>query len=175
MTSQQCHWFGEPQPGEVLVGIVRGNDLLSRLIKLFSHGIGTHAMFIRGDGNIVENFYPRVRVRGWNEGERRQTEEYRIAGSTPADWLALEHWFARELRRPPTYSIRDLFRFAANKPPLPGQRGFCSMFVLEGIRECLPAGKQPLVRLEYQDYASPAMLRMSPLLIRRRKSAFRLS
>jgi len=39
----------------------------------------------------------------------------------------------------------------------------------------LPAGKQPLVRLEYQDYASPAMLRMSPLLIRRRKSAFRLS
>jgi hypothetical protein len=38
--------------------------------------------------------------------------------------------------------------------------------VLRGLRLNLPAAKQPLVRLQYQDFASPRDLRISPLLIR---------
>lgn len=174
-TPEQVHWFDEPEPGEVLIGIWRGHDVLSPAIKLFSHGIGTHAAFIApGVGGVTwvtENFWPRVRQRPLYPSERRQVEEYRIAGSTPGDWLLLRRWLAHEAKHPSRYSILDLFRYAINLPPLPGRRGFCSMFVMQGLRECLPPCKQPLVRLEYRDYASPAMLRTSPLLIRRKSNS----
>lgn len=171
MTTEQVHFFDQPQPGEVLIGIwAKGHDPLDSAIKLLTRGRGTHAAFIRASGNIIENFYPRVHERGWNPGERATVEEYRIAGSTPADWAALEKWFAHQLKNPPPYSVADLFRYAVNLPPRPGAACFCSMWVLRGIRLTLSACKQPLVRLEYPDYAPPTALRSSPLLIKRRKA-----
>lgn len=172
MKSRDPHFFhGPPHDGEVLVAIwARGHDPLDSLIKLFTHGRGTHAAFIRGNGNIIENFVPRVRERGWNKGERRKVELYRIAGSTPWDWQRLEEWFDSQLKNPPAYSILDLFRYALNLPPRPDAACFCSAWVLRGIRLNLPACKQPLVRLPYQDWASPRDLRISPLLIRNQKS-----
>ncbi|MEN6533330.1 MAG: hypothetical protein ABFD89_06685 [Bryobacteraceae bacterium] len=164
------HFFDRPYPGEVLVAIwARGHDPLDSAIKFLTHGRGTHAAFIRASGNVIENFYPRVHERGWNPGERAGVEEYRLAGSTPEDWAALERWFADQLRNPPPYSIPDLLRYAVNLPPRHGAACFCSMWVLRGIRLNLPACKQPLARLDYPDFASPRDLRLSPLLIKRRK------
>jgi len=44
-------------------------------IKFLTRGRGTHAAFVRGNGNIIENFYPHVRERGWSPGERSKVEE----------------------------------------------------------------------------------------------------
>jgi hypothetical protein len=171
MTTAQVHYFDRPQADEVLIGIwTHGHDALDSLIKLCTHGRGTHAAFIRGNGNVIENFYPRVRERGWHAGERRTVEEYRIAGSTPEDWLALENWFDGQLKNPPPYSVEDLLRYAVNLPPRPGASCFCSGWVLRGVRLNLSSCKQPLARLDYPDYASPRDLRISPLLVRKRKS-----
>ena len=170
MTASQIHFFDAPHEGEVLIAIwARGHDRLDSLIKLFTHGRGTHAAFIRGNGRIVENFYPRVHERTFRPGEREEVEEYRLAGTTPDDWAALEDWFEKQLANPPTYSIADLFRYSVNLPPVPGATCFCSMWVLRGCRLNLAACKQPLARLDYPDYGSPRDLRISPLLIRRRK------
>jgi len=164
------HHFHDPYPDEVLIGIwARGHDPLDSAIKLFQHGRGTHAGFIRGNGMIVENFLPCVRERQWQPGERATVEEYRIAGSTPDDWWQLERWFDEQLRNPPPYSVLDLFRYAITLPPRPGASCFCSMWVLRGLRLNLSPCKQPLARLEYPDWASPRDLRISPLLIKRRK------
>jgi len=166
----QVHYFRQPQPNEVLVAIwTKGHDPMDSAIKFLTRGRGTHAAFIRASGNIIENFYPRVRERGWNPGERSKVEEYRIAGSTPDDWNALEMWFDEQLRNPPPYSIADLFRYAINLPPRAGAACFCSGWVLRGIRLNLSPCKQPLARLPYPDWASPRDLRISPLLIRREK------
>lgn len=167
----EAHYFDRPYPGEVLVAVwTQAHDPLDSFIKFFTHGRGTHAAFIRASGNVIENFYPRVRERGWLPGERANVEEYRLAGSTPEDWAALENWFAYELRYPAPYSVADLARYAVNLPPRPGATCFCSMWVLRGIRLKLSPCKQPLARLQYPDYASPRDLRLSPLLILRRKS-----
>lgn len=172
MTVSQVHYFDAPRAGEILVGIwTSGHDALDSAIKLFTHGRGTHAAFIRGNGNVIENFYPRVRERGWNAGERDGVEEYRMAGSTPDDWAALETWFDDQLKNPPPYSEADLVRYAFNLPPRAGASCFCSMWVLRGIRLNLSPVKQPLARLAYPDYASPRDLRISPLLIQRRKKS----
>ena len=173
MTDIDCHYFRDPRPGEVLVGLkIGGHDPLDSAIKFLTRGEAVHAFFIRGNDFIVENFYPHIHQRFWSPCERQECAEYRIAGSTPEDWGRLEHWFDLELRRVPPlqYSIVDLFRYAVHKPPLPGLRGFCSMFVLDGIRECCPPCKQPLARLQYRDYAPPESLRTSPLLIQRIKT-----
>ena len=131
MTTAQCHYFTEPQPGEVLVAIwPKGHDDLASAIRGITHGRGVHAAFVRASGNIIENFYPRVRERGWNPGERGLVELYRMAGSTPDDWARLESWFSEQLSNPPPYSIGDLFRYAFNMKPKPGPACFCSMFVL---------------------------------------------
>ena len=176
MTASECHYFDHPQRGEVLIGIwARGHDPMDAAIKFLTHGRGTHAAFIRGNGNIIENFYPRVRERGWNPGERATVEEYRLAGTTSEDWAALETWFDEQLKNPPPYSIQDLFRYAVNLPPVPGATCFCSMWVLRGIRLKLSPCKQPLARLEYPDYGDPHELRISPLLIRRRKPKIKLA
>ena len=168
--SLHVHWFDRPAPNEVLVGIwTHGHDAMDSAIKFLTRGRGTHAAFIRGNGNIIENFYPRVRERGWNPGERSKVEEYRIAGSTPDDWSSLETWFNEQLRHPPAYDILDLFRFALNMKPDKDAACFCSAWVLRGIRLNLCPCKQPLARLEYPDWASPRDLRMSPLLHRRNK------
>ena len=164
------HHFDEPHLDEVLVAIwSKGHDWMDSSIKFLTRGNGTHAAFIRGNGNIIENFYPHVRERGWNPGEREQVEEYRMSGSTPDDWWNLERWFDDQLRHPPKYSVIDLLRYAVNLPPLPGATCFCSMWVLRGIRINLSPCKQPLARLAYPDWASPRDLRISPLLHLRNK------
>jgi len=161
-----CHTFSNPAKGEVLIGIdVRGATPLSKAIRFFQRADGTHAKFVRGNGKVIENFWPHVRERNWAPGEREKTQLFRIAGSTPEDWAKLEAWFDVQLRHPPSYSVRDLFRFAVNLPPKSGRTCFCSMWVLRGIRLNLSPCKQPLVRLEYQDYGSPSQIRTSPLAI----------
>jgi hypothetical protein len=174
MTVREVHYFDQPYPGEVLVGLwTHGHDILDGAIRFLTHGEATHAAFIRGNGRVIESFYPHVRERDWQPGERRLVEEYRLAGSTPDDWAALEEWFDGQLAKPPPYSIQDLFRYELNLPPRAGAACFCSMWVLRGIRLNLPACKQPLARLKYPDWASPRDLRISPLLIRRVKSGER--
>jgi hypothetical protein len=166
----EAHTFDFPWPGEVLIAIwARGHDPMDSVIKWLTRGKGTHAAFIRGNGRVVENFYPRVRERVWQPGERARVEEYRLVGSTPQEWAMLEGWFEAQLRHPPRYSIVDLFRYAVNLPPRPGAACFCSMWVLRGLRVNLAVDRQPLARLAYLDYASPRDLRLSPLLWRRRK------
>ena len=170
MTTAQVHWFDQRHLGEPLVAIwPRAHDPLDGAIKFLTHGRGTHAAFLRGDGKtIAENFYPEVRERAFRPGERGRVELYRMAGSTPEDWSRLELWIERELMHPVPYSVADLLRYAVNLPPRSGGGCFCSMWVLRGIRTSLPACKQPLARLPYPDWASPRDLRMSPLLIRQR-------
>ena len=152
-------------PGEVLIGIwVKGHDPLDSTIKFLTRGDGTHAGFRRGNGKIVENFYPRVHERDLNPGE--QVDWFRIKGATTADFAKLEKWFDDQLKNPVAYSILDLFRYAVNLPPVEGGSCFCSMFVLRGCRLCLPPQCQPLVRLEYKDFAAPTQLYTSPILIK---------
>jgi hypothetical protein len=166
----EVHHFDIARPDEVFVAIwAKSHDPMDGAIKFLTRGRGTHAAFIRGNGNVIENFYPHVREREFKPGERDNVEEYRIAGSTPDDWWNLERWFDDQLRNPPPYSILDLFRYAVNLPPKPGASCFCSMWVLRGIRLNLSPCKQPLARLAYPDYASPRDLRISPLLIKRKK------
>ena len=151
-------------PGHVLIGIwVKGHDPLDSTIKFLTRGNGTHAGFRRGNGKIVENFFPRVHERDLNPGE--VVSWFRIKGATEADYVKLEAWFDEELKNPPSYSIRDLFRYAVNLPPVEGRSCFCSMWVLRGIRLNLGPDLQPLVRLEYNDYAPPTSLYTSPILI----------
>ena len=76
MTTGQVHYFSQPQPNEVLVAIwTKGHDPMDSAIKFLTRGRGTHAAFVRGNGNIIENFYPHVRERGWSPGERSKVEE----------------------------------------------------------------------------------------------------
>ena len=167
---QHQHSFLVPDRNEVLIAIwSKGHDWMDSSIKLLTRGQGTHAAFIRGNGNIIENFYPRVRERGWNPGERATVEEYRIAGSGPEDWEKLEEWFDDQLKHPPAYNIWDLVRYAFDCPPAPGASCFCSGWVLRGCRLNVRAHLQPLVRLEYLDWAAPRDLRISPALHLRRK------
>lgn len=162
--------FDAPEPGEPLIIIwPTAHDPLDAAIKFLTHGKGTHAAFRRASGNIIESFWPRVRERGWRQGERRKVELYRIDGTGPAEWSALERWFDCELQFPAPYSIRDLFRYALGKPPLRGRSCFCSQWVLRGLSSCLAPEKMPLTRLEWPCWASPRDLRISPRLIAQRK------
>jgi hypothetical protein len=151
---------------EVFIAIwAKGHDWMDASIKFLTHGSGTHAAFVRGNGRIAENFWPHVRERDWKAGERDTVEIYRIAGTTPDDWAAIENWIDGELKRPSRYSIEDLIRYALNLPPDPGSSSFCSMWILRCLRLNLAPDLQPLVRLSYPDYASPRDLRISPRLI----------
>lgn len=150
---------------EVLIAIwPYAHDPLDAAIKALTRGYGTHAAFVRGNGRIVENFWPQVHERGWKEGERNKVELYRIGGANEKDWEKLEKWFDEELSNPVPYSWRDLLRFAFDMPPVSGKQCFCSQWVLRGLRMNLAPGKQPLVRLQYEDFASPRDLRISPCL-----------
>jgi hypothetical protein len=150
---------------QVRVAIWIGNhDVMGRAIRFLTHGTGTHAAFVRSNGRIVENFYPHVRERDFNPGELEQVEIYTIDGLTAQESKRLESWLDDQITHPEAYSIRDLFRYALNWPPLKGNRCFCSMFVLKGIRLNVAHRKQPLARLPYEDYASPRDLRLSPRL-----------
>ena len=140
------------------------HDIMGKAIRFLTHGTGTHAAFVRSNGRIVENFYPHVRERNWKPHETNQVEIYEIEGLTRSESNKLEEWLDKQLANPPSYSIRDLFRYAINWPPIRGNRCFCSMFVLRGIRLCVAPERQPLVRLAYEDYASPRDLRLSPRL-----------
>ena len=152
--------------GEPYIAIwAKGHDWMDSAIKFLTHGSGTHAAFVRGNGRIAENFWPHVRERDWNPGEQSAVEIYRIAGTTPDDWAMIESWIDGELKRPSRYSIPDLVRYALNLPPDPGSSSFCSMWVLRGLRMSLAPNLQPLVRLAFPDYASPRDLRISPRLI----------
>lgn len=153
--------------GEVFVAIwpTHAHDPMDAAIKFLTRAQGTHASFVRGNGMIVENFFPRVRQRNWNPREQDAVEIYRIQDTTPSDWRELEQWFDTELANPPPYSILDLLRYAFDLPPVKGPGCFCSQWVLRGIRECLADFQQPLRRLEYQDFAPPSQLRSSPRLI----------
>ena len=152
--------------GDVLIGLWKvAHNPLDAAIKVLTHGKVGHAGFIRGNGKIVENFYPHVHERDFENGERERVKLFRIDGQTPADNARLERWIDYELNFPPPYSIVDLFRYAANLPPKQGQGCFCSQWVLRGLRCCVAQHKQPLARLEYQDFASPRDLLVSPRLI----------
>jgi hypothetical protein len=144
---------------------INDHDIMGKAIRFLTHGTGTHAAFIRENGRIIENFYPNVRERVWKPGEQKHAEIYELEGLTTAESKKLEAWFEEQLAKPPSYSIRDLFRYALNWPPIRGNRCFCSMWVLRGLRLCVDKKKQPLTRLAYQDYASPRDLRISPLMI----------
>lgn len=151
---------------EVFIAIwPKGHDPMAFAIRTLTRGYGSHAAFVRGNGKIAENFYPHVRERDWQTGERNKVEVYRIKAITAAECATLEKWISKQLKRPPKYSILDLLRYAINLPPKRGSECFCSQWVLRGLRECLPENKQPLARLEYQDFASPRDMRLSPLLI----------
>jgi hypothetical protein len=150
---------------KVRIGIwINDHDIMGKAIRFLTHGLGTHAAFIRHDDTIVENFYPHVRLRAFKPKERKFVEVYELDGLTQAESDKLERWLDDQLDHPVSYSIRDLFRYALNWPPIQGNRCFCSMFVLRGLRENVSYRKQPLVRLPYEDYASPRDLRLSPLL-----------
>lgn len=142
------------------------HDPMDAAIKFLTRGKGTHAAFVRPNGKIAENFFPHVRERDWLPGEIKRVELYQIADMTPEEGKRLDDWIAHQLNKPPSYSIRDLFRYALNLPPMPGRSCFCSQWVLRGVRINLPINKQPLVRLEYLDFASPRDLRISPRLIK---------
>ena len=144
----------------------KSHDPLDAAIKFCTRGYGTHAAFVRGNGKIIENFWPHVRERNWKPHEGKIVELYKLDGMTDADAGRLERWFNDELCSPSAYSVRDLFRYAFDMPPLPGRRCFCSQWVLRGLRINLHGDKQPLLRLEYPDWASPRDLRISPRLIR---------
>lgn len=139
---------------------ISDHDPIGRAIRFLTHGTGTHAAFVR-NGKIVENFYPHVRERAFKPGELGQVEIYEIDNSTPARLLALSDWLDKQLAKPKSYSILDLFRYAVNWPPLRGNRGFCSMFVLEGVLNCVCT---ILCRLPYKYYGSPRDIRISPYL-----------
>lgn len=138
---------------------------MSWQIRFITKGIGTHAAFVRPSGLIAENFLPGVRERSFRYGERKNVELYRIKGTDETDWYNLDKWLSRELLNPPEYSVIDLFRYAINLPPVRGTSCFCSQWVLRGLRENLSPDKMPLVRLEYQDFASPRDLRISNSLL----------
>ena len=142
------------------------HDPLDAAIKFLTRGQGTHAGFVRCNRRIIENFWPHVRERDFAPGELKRVELYRLAWMAPLDVLRLERWFDEQLRHPPSYSVRDLFRYALDLPPVPGRSCFCSQWVLRGLRVNLPAILQPLVRLQYPDFAPPCALRQSPRLIR---------
>ena len=184
--------FGGHQSAEILVAIwPYAHDPLDAAIKCLTRGYGTHAAFVRGNGKIIESFWPCVRERNWKPHEGKRVELYRVDGTTPADWNRLERWFDAQLAKPvppkwlcivmqipivsrwfaaqasnyrTIYSVRDLFRFAFDLPPVSTGECFCSMWDLRALRINLADTKQPLVRLEYQDFASPRDLRISPML-----------
>ena len=142
------------------------HDPMDAAIKFLTHGQGTHAAFVRENGRILENFYPRVRERSFADGEEKTVEIYTIEGITPADSSRLERWFDLQLEHPASYSVRDLFRYALDMRPIKGRSCFCSQFVARGLRLNLSHEKQPLVRLQYEDFCSPRDLRISPRLRR---------
>ena len=47
----------------------KGHDWMDSAIKFLTHGSGTHAAFVRGNGRIAENFWPHVRERDWKPGD----------------------------------------------------------------------------------------------------------
>ena len=77
--------MSDHKPNEVLIAIwPTAHDPLDRLIRFFTRGKGTHAAFVRGNGKIVENFWPHVRERLWNPHEGHKVELYRLDGLTAA-------------------------------------------------------------------------------------------
>ena len=142
----------------------RNHDWMAYEIRFITKGYGSHAAFVRQNGKIAENFYPHVRERDWKPGERAQVEVYKIP-CTQAEVDRLESWLDLQIQHPPKYSVADLFRYAFNLPPAKGIGCFCSQWVLRGVRINLAPEHQPLVWLEYQDFAPPTQLRSSPALL----------
>ena len=67
--------------GTVLIGLSKcAHNPLDYCIKVLTHGTVGHALFVRSNGRIIENFYPHVHERDWMAGEREKTELYRIEG-----------------------------------------------------------------------------------------------
>ncbi|MGA2243801.1 MAG: hypothetical protein ABSH48_02285 [Verrucomicrobiota bacterium] len=141
------------------------HDCLDLAIKLFTHGRGSHAAFLRADGiTIHEAFYPRVRDRVAAPADRRLAEVYGLEGVSREEHLAFEYLFDANLRRHIEYSVGDLFRFACNRPSRDEHHTFCSRYVLHCLHAILPDSEMPLVRLPDRDWASPRDLRISPRL-----------
>lgn len=141
------------------------HDALDAAIKLFSHGLGTHAAFLRADEMIIhEAFYPQLRDRIVMPHDRRVAEVYEISGVTRQQHERFEKYFDYNLRRSVRYSIADLFRFALNRPNHNEHHTFCSRYIMHCLRMVLNEDQLPLVRLNAGDWASPRDLRISPRL-----------
>jgi len=143
------------------------HDPLDTIIKFITHGKGSHAAFLRADGQTIhEAFYPKVRDRLMTNKDLRNLEVYELVGVKKADHKEFEHLFDFNLKRNIKYSIVDLFRYALNMPCRDEHHTFCSRYVMNCLRAILPDSKLPLVRLPQKDWASPRDLRISPLLIK---------
>lgn len=142
-------------------------NILDAAIKLFTHGKGTHAAFLRADGETIhEAFYPKVRDRLMTSKDLVGMEVFELKGVKKAEHKEFEHLFDFNLKRNIRYSISDLFRYALNMPCRDEHHTFCSKYVMNCLRAILPDSRLPLVRLPVKDWASPRDLKISPLLIK---------
>jgi hypothetical protein len=141
------------------------HDWLDFAIKFFTHGRGSHAAFLRGDGRTVhEAFLPSLRDRPFTTADRESVEIYEIEGLSGTQSDLLERRFDYNLGLNIRYSIGDLFRYAFNAPNKNEHRTFCSRYVMRCLEGVLPKSQWPLVRLPLHDWASPRDLRISPRL-----------
>jgi len=142
-------------------------NILDAAIKFFTHGKGTHAAFLRADGQTIhEAFYPKVRDRLMTSKDLVGMEVFELKGVKKNEHKEFEHLFDFNLKRNIKYSFADLFRYAFNAPCRDEHHTICSKYVMNCLRAILPDSRLPLVRLPLKDWASPRDLRISPLLIK---------
>ena len=138
---------------------------LDAAIKLLTHGKGSHAAFLREDGQTVhEAFWPRVRDRRLTFQDRQNAQCFDLAGVTDKHHRMFERLFDANLKCGIKYSVLDLVRFALNRPCRDEAHTFCSRYVMHCCHAVLPEALMPLVRLPDGDWASPRDLRISPRL-----------
>lgn len=141
------------------------HDPLDGLIKLFTHGRGSHAAFLRDDDRTIhEAFWPRVHDRMVMPHDRRVAEVYVLANVGEQQHALFEKVFDHNLNARIEYSVADLFRYALNRPSRDEHHTFCSRYVMHCLRRVLHPLQMPLCRLPDGDWASPRDLRISPAL-----------
>ncbi len=114
------------------------------MIQFKTHGIYSHAGFLRANGRIHELFYPHVRDRDFSPGEKDLVDAFDIEGITPQEEANFEKWFDGNLRRQIEYSILDLFRLDLNIPFPSDMQSICSAYAMKSCQVCLASEREPL-------------------------------
>lgn len=139
--------------------LFRGRGLISRLIRWQTRSVYSHAAIMTRAGTIIEAWH-RGGVREKNLSDYRDIDFFVVPDMSPEQWDRAIAFARGQLGK--RYDYLGVIRFVTRRRHLSSRRMFCSELVFAALAA---AGVGLLKRIPAPK-VSPAMLALSPLLIR---------